>query len=593
MAIMIPGVQMREDFNASGGELLLYEKLQQLPDTYYVFHSTRWNEKRRRSEMSRRTYVEWGEADFTIFHPVYGIIVFEVKDGLISYTRDSGWIQKNRSSGVEKSINPLQQAEKSKYYFLDLIRNRFRGTCPYSLCSAVWFTAGDRKKIDGELPLDYKVDIVLWANDMESATSIEQAIRRIYSFYDVRTVTPAEELTKSILDILAPEFDAFQSVRSRAMATKALFFRMTQEQTYLLDYLSEQEDAAIHGVAGTGKTVLAVQKAQRLAEDDKVLFLCFNRFLKEHLVSVYGHPNIEFNNLDGLFTGKVRQALPVNSREKDEEIFEFLMDWDSLSWPYKHIIIDEGQDFKDEHLQALHEIAKTKKGSFYVFYDRNQFVQGITFPQWLNDMECRLVLSRNCRNTKEIALTSTRPIGIDKEKIKMRRENAADLYSAPPKPNIFFIKDKQELKEDIVKLLKKYTSSGIEKSNIVILSCKSEGKSMISESDFSLTPTYKLSTTRNDTDILFTTVRKFKGLEADVVICIDIDADTFSSEKERNAFYVGTSRATTYLELFSSESLGDLAMALTGVAMSDPRSANAVSTELCVKIGTAVDLSAS
>lgn len=38
---------------------------------------------------------------------------------------------------------------------------------------------------------------------------------------------------------------------------------MTAEQMYLLDYLEEQEEAAIHGVAGTGKTVLAVQKPNR------------------------------------------------------------------------------------------------------------------------------------------------------------------------------------------------------------------------------------------------------------------------------------------------------------------------------------------
>lgn len=41
MAIMIPGMETKEDFNASGGELLLYELLAQLPDEYYVFHSTR------------------------------------------------------------------------------------------------------------------------------------------------------------------------------------------------------------------------------------------------------------------------------------------------------------------------------------------------------------------------------------------------------------------------------------------------------------------------------------------------------------------------------------------------------------------------
>lgn len=35
---------------------------------------------------------------------------------------------------------------------------------------------------------------------------------------------------------------------------------MTAEQMYLLDYLEEQEEAAIHGVAGTGKPYLRCKK---------------------------------------------------------------------------------------------------------------------------------------------------------------------------------------------------------------------------------------------------------------------------------------------------------------------------------------------
>ena len=110
------------------------------------------------------------------------------------------------------------------------------------------------------------------------------------------------------------------------------------------------------------------------------------------------------------------------------------------------------------------------------------------FPDWLNSMECRLVLSRNCRNTKEIAVTSTRPIGIEKERIKMRREFSEDDYFAPPKPNLFFVKDKEELKNDLIKLFKKYTSAGIKKSDIVVLSCKSNGCSSLEPEDFNLTP---------------------------------------------------------------------------------------------------------
>lgn len=82
---------------------------------------------------------------------------------------------------------------------------------------------------------------------------------------------------------------------------------MTTEQIYLLDYLEEQDEAAVHGVAETGKTILAVQKAKSLAQTDCVLFLCFNRFLKSHLEQAYGNTTtITFYTLDGLvgaFTG--------------------------------------------------------------------------------------------------------------------------------------------------------------------------------------------------------------------------------------------------------------------------------------------------
>ena len=49
--------------------------------------------------------------------------------------------------------------------------------------------------------------------------------------------------------------------------------RLTKEQNSLLDYLEEQRVAAIQGAAGTGKTWLAVEKAQKLAGSGKVLFL--------------------------------------------------------------------------------------------------------------------------------------------------------------------------------------------------------------------------------------------------------------------------------------------------------------------------------
>ena len=590
MAIMIPGIQEKDDFNSSGGELLLWERLQLLPDSYYIFHSVRWNEKRRRNSYQSREYVEWGEADFTIFHPQYGIIVFEVKDGLISYKRDRGWIQTNRKTGFESYIDPLAQAEKSKYHFLSLIQDKFGGASPYSLCSAVWFTAADRNSVTGDLPLSYKDDIVLWSNDLSSKEQVEMAIRKVYRFYDAKPVESSEDLTNKILDTLAPEFDCFQSLRGRALASKAMFHRMTQEQSYLLDYLEEQETAAIHGVAGTGKTVLAVQKAQRLADKEKVLFLCFNRFLRDHLETAYPNPNIAYYNLESLYVTKTRAMLPPDPNQRDEMIADFLLDWQSYQLNYKHIIIDEGQDFKDFHLQALHEMAEEIGGCFYVFFDKNQFVQGLEYPQWLDRMDCRLVLSRNCRNTREIAITSTRPIGISEDKIKMRHEDLSEQYIAPPKPNFYFASDPNQLKTYLIKLLSKYTRAGISKENIVVLSCKREGDSILTDRDLILNTNYALSKTKEEKKILFTTVRKFKGLEADVVIMIDVDGSVFEHEKERNAFYVGTSRATTFLDFVTVASPQELAIALSGnSSLKGPLCLKAIRDGLKVRIGAQSD----
>ena len=589
MAIMIPGMETKEDFNFSGGELLLYELLQQLPDDYYVFHSTHWNEQRRRNEYSARKYVQWGEADFTIFHPAYGFIVFEVKDGLISFSRERGWIQTNRSNGMAKTIDPMDQAERSKYYFLDRIKARFGGQSPYTFCSAVWFTAGDRANIEGNLPLNYKEEIVLWGNDLQSVAAAEMAIRRIYRFYDVRKVEPSEEMTSKVLDTLTPEFGVVQTMRSRTLAAKALFRRMTIEQMYLLDYLEEQEEAAIHGVAGTGKTVLAVQKAKSLAQTDRVLFLCFNRFLKTHLEETCpDSTNISFFTLDGL-VGAFTGAFSQSPDERTDAISEFLMDWDEYELPFKHIVVDEGQDFADMHLQLLHDIAQAHHGNFYVFYDRNQFVQGLRYPEWLDKMDCRLVLSRNCRNTKEIAITSTRPIGIDENRIRMRRESAVDGVI---KPNLFFVEDKLTLKEYLGRLIRKYIAAGLAGTDIVVLSMKPEGKSILTEDDFRLPGSYMLTKDKNSNGILFTTVRKFKGLEAMAVICIDIDSDTFGNDRNRNVFYVGTSRAMSYLDLITATSPEELAVAIAGNDgyRKRPQAIKAIRDSLKVKIASATDL---
>lgn len=73
-------------------------------------------------------------------------------------------------------------------------------------------------------------------------------------------------------------------------------------------------------------------------------------------------------------------------------------------------------------------------------------------------------------------------------------------------------------------------------TSITILTCKTEESSIIAECCSDSKYIYKRGYVK------FTTCRKFKGLESDVIIVIDIDKSTFDSKGEQ-LMYVGTSRA--------------------------------------------------
>ena len=89
---------------------------------------------------------------------------------------------------------------------------------------------------------------------------------------------------------------------------------------------------------------------------------------------------------------------------------------------------------------------------------------------------------------------------------------------------------------------------------------------------------------------MFTSARKYKGLEANVVILIDIDKKTFSSDEERRVFYVGASRAKHFLELFTVLEDSDIpkfAKAITGIKAKNPKAA--IGSGLKVKISTDIN----
>ena len=522
-------------FHASEGEKLVYKALQKLNNEYSVIHSYRWlgDESQRRSE---------GEADFLIIHPAKGILSVEVKAGGVAF-HNGNWIQVNRNSGSEKVMDPFGQAAESQYRVRLLLRNSFRGTMPL-IGRAVWFTSVCVDK-NVKLPPEAVRDIIL---DQDSLQEPEKALDAAFRYWKRNLRFVPVPLTggqyKELLHVLLPSFQIAETISSSARENETSYVQLTRQQFAVLDFLREQKIAAIHGPAGTGKSLLAIEKARMLAQSrQKVLLLCFNEFLLKHLRTQELNPLITVHNVRSLAEEILQNnSLPIEQVNKFFEEY-FATDFDDTDWQYPNIVVDEGQDISDAMLEHLSFLAELNDGSFYVFYDRNQFIlerNSPEQPQYLDsEAECRLVLYRNCRNTAEIAAT----VG---SLVDMRQEPYVNNVHGE-KPKAVFYNDKAALKGIAERFVKTMQENRVPLEDMVILSVHSlEHSALHGVIELAGIP---VSNTLEEGMVWVTTTRKYKGLEAKAVLLVDVEVSKLTDAVMQRMIYIGGSRANTYLKV--------------------------------------------
>lgn len=524
MARFIPGVKP-DDFNNSYGERKVYEALRTLDDRYVVFYSLSW------VGVGDRTL---GEADFVIAHPERGILSVEVKSGGIAY-RDGTWLQTNMATGYTKEIDPLGQARRSSFELHDRIYRANLGfTIPKSGFHCAWFPSVNMER--APLPPEAAPEIVL---DERALANPSIALDSCFSYWEEKKgiVTLDRWQFSRVIDVLCPHFNVVPRLRTQMDEAEESYIRLTRQQAALLDFLEEQGTAVIHGLAGTGKTVLAVEKAKRLAsQGSKVLFLCFNRYLRDALRDNDAIPGVTFHNAHTL----AWELHPMPDTPIDEVLADFEEWLDEVygpdDWPYDNVIVDEGQDLDDRLLNRLYELVRQKRGCFYVFYDRNQYVMGNDLPRWIEDAECRLVLHRNCRNTQEVFRTSCAIMGL-------RDVTYNDIHGE--RPALSFYRTEPELDAIVTAFVKRATSEGIKTEDIVILTTRSTKGSWLR-----LGKEYggkELALEVAPGKIHFTTIRKFKGLEAEAILIVDASMHSLEDQGDRRLLYVGSSRAKNLL----------------------------------------------
>lgn len=522
-------------FHDSEGEKLVYKALQKLNNVYSVIHSYRWlgDESQRRSE---------GEADFLIIHPAKGVLSVEVKAGGVAF-RNGNWIQVNRNTGSEKVMDPFGQAAESQYRVRLLLRNNFRGTMP-PIGRAVWFTSVCVDK-NLKLPPEAVREIIL---DQDSLAEPEKALDAAFGYWQRNLRFVPTPLTggqyKELLRVLLPSFQIAETISSSARENQTSYVQLTRQQFAVLDFLREQKIAAIHGPAGTGKSLLAIEKARMLAQSgQKVLLLCFNEFLLKHLRTQELSPLIIVHNVRSLAEEILQDnSLPIEQINKFFEEY-FATDFDDTDWQYPNIVVDEGQDISDVMLEHLSFLAELNDGSFYVFYDRNQFIlerNSPEQPKYLDsEAECRLVLYRNCRNTAEIAAT----VG---SLVDMRQEPYVNNVHGE-KPKAVFYTDKTAARGIAERFVKTMLDNRVALEDMVILSVHSlEHSALHGITELAGIP---VSNTLEEGKVWVTTTRKYKGLEAKAVLLIDVEVSKLTDAVMQRMVYIGGSRANTYLKV--------------------------------------------
>ena len=532
--------------------------VEQLPDGCTIYHSYPWL-RTERNDFYHTASLQQGETDFIIVHPKHGLLLLEVKGGEIEYnSTDMEWYRK---LGVRRKqiTNPFEQARRNMHFLVNQIRElSFLGVSklPFTYGYAVVFPDCIYQ---GSLPPDAEPVIVLSAKDM---SDLGGAVTKAFRQWDRRShIEPMKRSTHDgIVKGIQPSFKLMPILYRQIEEQEEQLVRLTDEQLRLLEFLGTHHRALIRGVAGSGKTLLAMSQAQRFADKKlNTLFVCYNKALANWLNSnIPEHYSelITVRHFHALCHDLCKSCdIPFDVlSEKNPDIFwrdkapELLMQaLDKCDTRFEAVVVDEGQDFHELWWAALGDIqTDPDNGPLYVFYDpaQNLFVARSNLPNLGQAFE----LPTNCRNTKKIALFCGQ---IQDVEIPTRIQTPDGMDCT-----MEIIPNSEKQVKRCEQLIRQWVGQGnLKLSQIAILSPHGQPRSCIKDVQelAGRKLTLSLDSWRDEKGILFSTIRSFKGLEADAVIIIDVpDLDSIPYFT-KNDFYVAASRAKHILVVLAKD----------------------------------------
>ena len=369
----------------------------------------------------------------------------------------------------------------------------------------------------------------------------------------------------TIANILRPDFEFFESARSRSGKLEKELIAYTAEQFGALDAMEANPRVAFAGPAGTGKTLLAIEAARRGAgAGRKVLLLCFNRLLGKWLegkISVHSTAvvartihqhmlavsNTEFvDNPDRTFWEHELPTLGI----------ETLLENSGEENQFDEVVVDEAQDIlRGEYLDFLDLSLKggLASGHWRIFGDfEKQAIYSAANLSLSDFIETRCNhapvydLRINCRNTPRVAELVHLLGGLTPPYRRILRPDDG------LEPEINYYLDDLEQHSLLLNSIEVLRNEGFSNQDVVILSPRADAGCAASKvHDHPLSQRLRPFEKSRGDQIGYCSVHAFKGMEAPAVIVTDIDR--LDVPTSTALFYVAVTRVLQRLIILVHE----------------------------------------
>lgn len=382
--------------------------------------------------------------DFVVLHPKRGLLILEVKDWKLdtiqSITKSD--VSLLTDKGLKHTANPLEQARQYAHAVVNVLEKdpqlvfssgRMQGKLMFPWTYGVVLTNISRKQFEGtDLSEVLESHRVICQDEMVESVEMEAFQKRLWEMF---TVGGFGKLGLPQIDRV--RWHMFPEIRLPAKQG-GLFDEVEAEPAELPDILRvmdlQQEQLArslgeghrvIHGVAGSGKTLILGYRAEYLAKacTKPILILCYNKSLAKRLEHWMQEKGVADKVVVQNFHTWCRRQLVAYNAGLPEGDAKREGYWDDMvdrvirsvdkklipSAQYEAVMIDEGHDFKPEWFKLVVQMVDPHTNSLLVLYDDAQSIydhgekRNFSFKSVGVQAQGRTtVLKINYRNTQEI-----------------------------------------------------------------------------------------------------------------------------------------------------------------------------------------------